>query len=469
MNYKILNKFKKNIAFISEKNEKKTYANFINDIKNIDKIKIKKKSLVFLYSSQTYIFCCLFYNFLNSNIVPIILNEKVDHNKSLLLVKEYQPNYIFSLIELNIKLYKLIAKQDNYYIYKKINQINHRISKDISLLMSTSGSTGSSKLVALSLENILSNTKSICKYLNISSKDISLTTLPLSYSYGLSIINTHLFMGGKIILTNKSFFEKEFWEFFKDYKISYIYGVPFSYEVLFKLGIFKKNIKSIKFFAVAGGAMEQNLLQKYFSYCSKNRAKFICMYGQTEATTRISYLPFDKLKKKIGSIGIPIPGGNLNILDQNENKITKSFTEGEIFYKGRNVMVCYIECRKDLIKKRSNDYCLKTGDLGYFDNDNYFYITGRKKRIVKIYGHRISLDQIQSFLLSKNITNACIGSNNFLYIFINSNKFENEKIIKLINSFINVNITKFIKFIKIKSLPTTNSGKMEYHKLYEYI
>ena len=469
MNYKFLSKFKKNIAFISEKNEKKSYANFINDIKDIDKIKIKKKALVFLYSSQTYSFCCLFYNFINSNIVPIILNEKIDQSKSQLLIKEYQPNYIFSLTELDVKIYKLISKYGNYHIYKKKDQINHKISKDISLLMSTSGSTGSSKLVALSIENILSNTKSISKYLNISSNDITLTTLPLSYSYGLSIINTHLFKGSKIILTNKSFFEKEFWKFFKDYKISYIYGVPFSYEVLFKLGIFKKSIKSIKYFIAAGGAMEKNLLQKYFNYCVQNKKKFICMYGQTEATTRIAYLPFEKLQNKAGSIGIPIPGGDLKILNQNEKKITKSFTEGEIFYKGKNVMVCYIQCRKDLIKKRTNNYGLKTGDLGYFDNDNYFYITGRKKRIIKIYGHRISLDQLQSFLLSKNITNACIGNNNLLYIFTINDKFENEKIIKLINTFINVNISKFIKFIMIKSLPITNSGKIQYHKLYEYI
>ena len=469
MNYKILNKFKNNIAFISEKNEKKTYSNFINDIKQIDKIKLKKKTLVFLYSSQSYSFCCLFYNFINSNIIPVILNEKIGLSKSLILIKEYKPNYIFSLTELNIKIYNLKLKHDKYYIYEKKNQITHKISKEISLLMSTSGTTGSSKLVALSLENILNNTKSICKYLDISSNDITLTTLPLSYSYGLSIINTHLFKGGKIILTNKSFFEKEFWEILKNYKINYIYGVPFSYEILFKLGILKKNIKSIQYFAVAGGGMEKNLLQKYFNYCKKNKKKFICMYGQTEATTRISYLPFEKHKKKIGSIGVPIPGGKLNILNKKDKRITESYTEGEIYYKGKNVMIGYVNCPKDLMKKRSNNYLLKTGDLGYFDKDNFFYITGRKKRIVKIYGHRISLDQLQSFLLSKKINNACISKNNLLYIFVNSSNFKSEKILKLINLFIDINISKFIKFIKIKSLPITTSGKMQYQKLYDYI
>jgi long-chain acyl-CoA synthetase len=469
MNYKILNKFKNNTAFISEKNEKKTYANFIKDIKEINKIKIAKKSLVLLQASQTYSFCCFFYNFINSNIIPIILNEKIDIIKSTVLIKKYQPNYIFSLIELNISVYKLKFKYDNYYIYIKIEQTNHKISKDISLLMSTSGSTGSAKLVALSLENLLSNTKSICKYLNISSRDITITTLPLSYSYGLSIINTHLFKGGKIILNNKSFFEKQFWEFFKDYKINYIYGVPFSYEILFKLGIFKKNIKSIKYFAVAGGAMEKNLLQKYIDYCKKSKKRFICMYGQTEATTRIAYLPFEKLQKKIGSIGLPIPGGNLKILNQEGKEITKILIEGEISYKGNNVMVGYIENKNDLTKYRSNDYSLKTGDLGYFDKDNFFYITGRKKRIVKIYGHRISLDQLQSFLLSKDITNACICKNDLLYIFVNNDKFKNERIIELINLFIDINISKFIRFIKIKSLPISTSGKIQYYKLYEHI
>lgn len=238
---------------------------------------------------------------------------------------------------------------------------------------------------------------------------------------------------------------------------------------MFKLGIFKKNIKSIKYFAVAGGAMEKDLLQKYIDYCKKSKKKFICMYGQTEATTRIAYLPFEKLQKKIGSIGLPIPGGNLKILNQEGKEITKTLIEGEISYKGNNVMVGYIENTNDLTKFRSNDYFLKTGDLGYFDKDNFFYITGRKKRIVKIYGHRISLDQLQSFLLSKDITNACICKNDLLYIFVNNYKFKNERIIELIHLFIDINISKFIRFIKIKSLPISTSGKIQYYKLYEYI
>ena len=430
---------------------KKTYKNFIQDIKNKNNLRIKKNSLVFLNSSQTYAFCCLYYYFIINKIVPVILNENIDMRKMTDLVTKYSPNIIISLSKLNNKNYKLYKKLENYFFYKKKNHKKINICPEISVLMSTSGSTGDSKFVALSKQNILSNTKSIVKYLKMSSRDISITTLPLSYSFGLSVLNTHLYKGGKIILTSKSFFQKDFWDYFKNYNISYLYGVPFSFEILFKLEIFKKNLNSIKYFAVAGGALSKELLKKYLNFCLKTKKIFICMYGQTEATTRISYLPFKNLTKKIGSIGKAIPGGKLKIYDLKGNQIIKSHNEGELVYEGKNVMIGYIETPKDLIKKRKNNFQLFTGDLGYFDKENFFYITGRKKRIIKIYGHRISLDQLQLYLQSKSIINACIANKDILYTFIVDFKYSTEEIIKLINNYIGINISKSFKLIKIKS------------------
>lgn len=468
MNYKILSKFKSNIAFITEKNEKKTYKNFIQDIKNNNDLGIKNNSLVFLNSSQTYTFCCLYYYFIINKIVPVILNENIDKRKMGDLVIKYSPNVIISLSKLNNKSYMLETKFENYFIYKKKIPIKININPEISILMSTSGSTGNSKFVALSKQNILFNTKSIVKYLKISSRDTTITSLPLSYSFGLSVLNTHLYKGGKIILSSKSFFQKDFWDYFKSFNISYLYGVPFSFEILFKLGLFQKNLNSIKYFAVAGGALSKELLKKYLNYCLKTKKKFICMYGQTEATTRISYLPFKNLTKKIGSIGKAIPGGKLKIYDLKGNQIIQSHTEGELIYEGKNVMIGYIENLNDLIKKRNNKFKLFTGDIGYFDKENFFYITGRKKRIIKIYGHRISLDQLQIYLQSKNITNACIAKNDILYTFIVDHKYSTEEIIKLINLYIGINISKSFKLIKIKSLPANRNGKIEFQKLYEY-
>ena len=119
MNYKILSKFKSNIAFISEKNEKKTYENFIKDIKNKSNLKIKKNSLVFLNSSQTYTFCCLYYYFISNKIVPVILNENINMKKIADLATKYNPNVIISLSKFNDKSYMLDNKLENYFIYKK--------------------------------------------------------------------------------------------------------------------------------------------------------------------------------------------------------------------------------------------------------------------------------------------------------------------------------------------------------------
>ena len=465
---KKINSFKNKIAFITETNQKKSYLDFSRDIKLVDNLNIAKGSLIFLVASFSYDFVKLYFNFLNKKIIPFILNENLETDKINTLSKKYLPNYILSPENKNFKNFFKINEIGNYSVFKNKIIKKHKILNDTALLMSTSGSTGDSKFVMISKKNLKSNTESIIEYLKINHKDVCITTLPLSYSYGLSILNTHIYKGSLVVINKNSSFEKEFWKKFNYYKITSFSGVPFSFEILLKLGFLNKSFKYLRYFTVAGGAINTEILKKFNMYCIKNKKKFYCMYGQTEATTRMAYLPFEKISKKIGSIGIPIPGGKLKIIDVNGNTLEKNKI-GEIFYEGKNVMIGYLNSLNDLTIKRSNNYKLRTGDLGYYDNDNFFYLTGRIKRILKVYGHRISIDEIQLLLLKNKIDNVCIEKNNKLIIFITEKeKFENQ-IKNLIFNSVKLNLNDSIKIIKINQIPINKNGKINYKKLYEYL
>ncbi len=457
-------RYQDNIAFVTENNEQITYHKLSQNIQEVEKFKIPKNALVFLFASYSYTFNLFYLYFLDNKIIPFILNENLDEEKIRDLEAIYKPNYIILSKEMNLRNYTLSEKFHNYFIYKNSFQKKHTFSNDLALLMSTSGSTGDNKFVRLSKENILSNTNQICKYLQINKKDVAISSLPFSYSYGLSIINIHLNKGAKIIINKFSIIEKKFWERFQTYKVTSFSGVPYSFEILDKIKFLDKEYKYLKYLTIAGGGIDTNLLKKFLLYCKKKRKKLINMYGQTEATTRISYLPWHKLEKKIGSIGIPIPKGKLYLLDSKKKKISKPFRTGELVFKGKNVMLGYASSLKDLKLSRDNNFELITGDIGYKDKENFFYITGRKKRIVKIFGHRLSLDQIQYMLKKNGYSNACIGKKDKIIIFL-ENKFFEDKIKMLVMKYTKINLKNFLVLKKIKIIPMTSSGKINYRKL----
>jgi len=265
--------------------------------------------------------------------------------------------------------------------------------------MSTSGSTGSPKFVKQSYQNVISNIKSIIRYLNIKKEDITITSLPISYVYGLSVINTHLFAGATIVLTNKSMVEKKFWDLIDKYKVNNFSGVPYNYSIVEKIS--KKGLpKSLKYTTQAGGKMNNILIKKIINIYKKNKIKLIQMYGAAEATSRMSYLKWRYSFKKIGSIGKPIPGGSFYMIDKKGKKNNK---KGELVYQGKNVCMGYAESSKDLTLPDLNKGTLKTGDIAYKDKEGFYYIEGRNNRYVKIFGIRLNLSELETILLKKGI------------------------------------------------------------------
>jgi len=425
---------------------------------------IKKKSLVLILASNTPDFITFYFSFLIYGHVQIIVDEKIENTLLENIIHKYKPNFFFipknkKFVLNSIQKYKTTK---NYIIHKNKSKIKHNLNLDLAVLLSTSGTTGATKFVKLSNYNILNNSKNISKYLKIKKIDRAITTLPLHYSYGLSVINTHIFSGASIFVTKKNILEKKFWIDFKKYKISNLSGVPYFYEILKKIKFENFDLKYLKYLTQAGGALNKKLTIHFINYCKRSNKKFIVMYGQTEATSRISYLDWKYASKKIGSIGKAIPEGKLIL---NKNKKTDSF--GELIYYGDNVSMGYSNDFLDLRKKNSNNGILKTGDLAKVDKDGFYYIVGRKNRIIKMFGHRISLDDLEKKIHELNIKCACIGKDDYINIFY-TKKYLKKKIENILTKLFKFKINNF-KLNWIKKIPYSNNGKILYSKLNEKI
>jgi acyl-CoA synthetase (AMP-forming)/AMP-acid ligase II len=250
---------------------------------------------------------------------------------------------------------------------------------DLRVLLSTSGSTGSPKLVRLTERNVQANAASIAEYLQLDPGERAIQSLPLSYSYGLSVLNSHLHAGASVAFTPHSVIRPEFWADFRRHEATSFAGVPYAYAMLERIGMRDMDLPTLQTMTQAGGRLDPEVAKRFAGH-----RRFFVMYGQTEATARIAYVPPERLADKPGSIGIAIPGGELSVED------------GELVYRGPNVMMGYASERADLARGDELGGVLHTGDLGYVDDDGFFFVTGRAKRIAKVFGQRINLDEIEA-------------------------------------------------------------------------
>ena len=463
-----LNKFKNKTALINE-NHTFSYQDIINKINLLKKfIGNLKNNVVILIVNNSVEFIFLYIFLLKSKAKIILVNEEIKDSHLLTIKKKFKPNYIIKPKNLNSIKIKSLNKKEifNYEIYKINTKLLIGINKEISILLSTSGSTGSSKFVMLTLKNLKMNTIQISKYLKLNTKDRTITTLPFSYSYGLSILNTHLFNGSALVVTKKSIIQKSFWEILLKNKVNCLYGVPFIFEVLKKF--LKKNyFDNFKFLANAGGKINTNTAKEFVKVGLKKNYIFYNMYGQTEASPRMAYINLTK-HKKYESIGKPLNQCKFKLVDSDNNYIKKNGTIGELVFEGKNVMINYANKLSDLKIKRKNKYRLFTGDLGYFDDRNFFYIKGRVKRFLKINGIRVDLDQIENNLtkMYKNIF--CTGIDELLKIFIikNNLKINIDKLKIKISREVSLSISN-IKIYYLNKIPLNKNAKVDYNFLNE--
>lgn len=465
-----LERYKTNTAVITNKSERLTYLELAAEAKTFADT-VTQKGLLFclcenkLGSFVGYVACM-------EHHIPIVL---LDGSKDLSVLKNlmeiYQPEYVWAETDRigeiggeSVYSYATYSLQKMQY---KVEVEKPDINPELALCLTTSGSTGSPKFVRLSAKNVLSNAESIAEYLSIDENERPITTLPSYYSYGVSVINSHLIKGATILLTEGTVAQREFWNFLKEQQATSIAGVPYTYEMLRMLRFFRMDLPYLKTMTQAGGKLNKDIAKQYIEFAQEKDKGFFVMYGQTEATARMSYLPLEHALDKYASIGVAIPGGKFSLMDVNGNVIEEADVDGELIYEGPNVSLGYAECRADLAKGDENHGVLHTGDVARRDADGYYYITGRMKRFVKVWGNRCNLDATEQLVKAITTNCACVGVDDKITIFVTQEGLE-ESIIKLLVEKTGFNNRAFEVRV-IDAIPVKSSGKIDYQVMQNMI
>ncbi|MGR8011915.1 AMP-binding protein [Streptomyces hypolithicus] len=279
----------------------------------------------------------------------------------------------------------------------------HDLHPDLALLLSTSGSTGSPKLVRLSHENLQANAESIAEYLGIRDTDRAATTLPMHYCYGLSVIHSHLLRGAGLILTDLSVADRCFWELFRAGRGSAFAGVPYTFDLLDRVGFATMDLPHLRYITQAGGRLAPDRVARYAALGRAAGWDLFVMYGQTEATARMAYLPPDLAESRPEAAGLAIPGGSFRLQPLPDWPAENT---GELVYAGPNVMLGYARTPEDLRLGRTVDE-LHTGDIARRTPDGLYEVVGRRSGFAKILGLRIDSQQVEVMLRRHGITSCC--------------------------------------------------------------
>lgn len=464
--YNEFGKFKDKIAAISQEGIAITYSELETFAGTVG-AKVKSRSLVFCFCDNVIGSMAGYLSFLYNKIVPLMLDAKINDALAKQLMEVYQPQYIYVPKEKGEEYPDMEVVLENYgYVLLKTGyETCYPLHEDLALLLTTSGSTGSPKLVRQSYENIQSNAEAIVEYLELDENERPVTTLPMNYTYGLSIINSHVQVGATILLTTNTVVSKSFWDFMREEKATSFGGVPYTYEMLKRVRFFRMDLPDLKTMTQAGGKLAPELHKEFAEYALNKGKHFIVMYGQTEATARMAYLPHEKALEKYGSMGIAIPGGRFDLIDVNGNVITEPDVVGELVYEGTNVTLGYAECGEDLCKGDERGGRLETGDMAKRDADGYHYVVGRKKRFLKLFGNRVNLDEMDRMIKKEfpELDCASTGTDELMKIYITEEAYV-AQVEELVIDRTHINNRAF-EVLVVEKIPRNEAGKTLYKDL----
>lgn len=483
-----LEKYKGNTAFLCESGMKILYDDILALSEEVAD-ELGHRKLILMTASDSVAALMYYLAFLCTENVVILLPQEVHKTVYAGHIEDYHPDYICCpglwADEQDVRRGEVNRYLD-YSLFVCEPEFRKNLHQDLALLLPTSGSTGHSKLVRQSRKNIVANAQAIVGYLEISEKDRPIMSLPMSYTYGLSVIHSHIMSGASILLPSSRIYQKKFWDFFRENRGTSFSGVPYTYEIIDKMKILSMDLPYLNCMTQAGGRLSEPLQRKLAEYARQHDIRFYVMYGQTEATARMAYLPYEIFwsGEKINSIGIPIPDTQIKLFDGAGEEVTEPYCQGEITFFGRNVSMGYAEGYQDLAKGNENQFRLKTGDIAYADEDGFYYICGRRSRFIKLLGKRIHLDDIESMLQKAfpGISCAAAGNDGQLVVWLEEdglrkgdifNGTDNfggaeyvtmaavkeylQKILRCYASLITVN--------RLGAFPRSSSGKILYAKL----
>lgn len=411
-------KERQRIAAIDDSERSITYGDICDFSKEFAK-HLSERALIFLLAENRIGSLLGYTAALSNRIVPLIISAATEEGLYNHLYELYQPEYLW-MPDSKTKGREVIFSAWEYCLVKTGNKPTP-MYEELSLLLPTSGSTGSPKLVRHSYRNIEANADNVRRLFKLDGTEKAMAILPMHYTMGLSVIASHLLAGATLLLSGRSLLDKGFWTLLK--KATSFTGVPYSYEILVKMRFTRMDLPNLKVITQGGGKLTEALWNTLAQYARDKGKQFIATYGQSECTARMAYLPAEKALDKVCSIGIAEPGGQLSIIDDDGNESFKGEAQGEMVYRGENVTLGYATCREDLLKGDENNGVMHTGDLARRDADGCYFIIGRLKRFLKIYGLRIGLDEVERIIKAKYKTDCyCKGDDEKLIVLVTDSK-----------------------------------------------
>lgn len=335
------------------------------------------------------------------------------------------------------------------------------LAPDLAILLSTSGSTGSPKLVRLLHENLRSNAQSIAEYLDFQPGERAITSLPAYYSYGLSVLHSHLLLGHTVVLSRNSVSEPAFWETVARENVTSIAGVPHTYELIEHGGFLANAYPDLRYLTQAGGKLAEQKIRKFAQWADQSGKRFYVMYGQTEAAPRMAYLPPEDAQAYADCIGIAVPGGKFR-LEPMDDIAGLPAGAGELIYSGPNVMMGYATSREDLAKPAGPGE-LSTGDIAICNERGYYRIVGRRSRFAKMFGLRLSFDDIEHRLSEAGIAAVVTGDDTRIVIAATKAGSATE-----IAGFLSKDLgvpAAVLSVVELETIPRLSSGKPDYAAL----
>ncbi len=442
------------IAIADDRGNTITYREMAQKAEALKKY-IEGRSLIFFLCDHQIETVELLYEILYINVVPLLLPDDMDGELLDKLSKIYEPQYLYCKRSHGAcKGYRHGIEMADHVLletgYKK-----YPIHPDVALLLSTSGTTGSSKLVRLTYDNLYDNAKYGCIHLGIQCGRKGLSPLPLYYAFGLSFCLWHWHCGATMLFTESPVFSRGFQEFYRKEGVEDLAATPYTYRMLEKIQFWdQEKVGSLNFAISSGAYMPEKELVRLVSVL---KDKFWIGYGQTECIGIILATNFDESRLKIGTVGKAFQ--NAEILTDHET--------GEMLIKSKSVCMGYANSKEGLAGDDVNQGLLRTGDVVHIDEEGYIYLRGRLKRYVKILGKRVSLDDLADRLIDKypSVGFACTGEDDHIHIYhTDPVAGADERIRSLLDQHIKIP-ARLVSCTYLEEIPRSQTGKIAYDRL----
>lgn len=395
-----LESFGERISLVDESGESVTYTDLARRADAIASTFGSGRRLIFIECENALEPVIAYLGALRKRHV-VLLIPPGDHHKLQPLLETYRPDVRIWL-------------ENGVWTYVVDEQPERSFHPDLALLLSTSGSTGAVKLARLSRVAVSANAAAVAEYMHVARDDTAITVIPIHFSAGLLVVNSHLTRGARILLTGRSVIDPVFWSSAQDNQATTLCGVPYTFELLDRIGFRDRAPPSIHTLACSGGRLPADLARTYALWTRSRDISLYLTFGQTEAG-RVAYLPPEQVLDHLESIGSALPGGRMWLVDETGRPIEAAGIEGELVCAGPGIMMGYANDAADLALGKDVEE-LRTGDIAVKDSDGFFTIRGRRSRFVKLFSVRISLDAVEQNLARKGYRAAVAGDDSLLAV-----------------------------------------------------